>query len=464
MARSQPTSDYPPIPLAKNHSLSDLSAESFEVVRGKAVQWPGHADTSHDHTRKRSSKERMTALKVLNYDRPISARTGHTGVTATSTKRCIYGIIIHETKRQFHKCDLLTLPYFKDLFSRKWSQISQKEDIRLSVDANQPFGVKELKVIIDCRALQRIDDSYEFSRIPMLLNACAYFGEIIDQNIFYQYFLDYYPFISPAPVNHKLVDIAAVDGTTSPLIEFSKAMQLYNRTYNGLGAKIISKFVRHWKTLPIRSLTKMKHAAYLILMKTLKVVKVERDSVLRDPNEDPRHRDAILYIEFIQHRDWRDFDKLWKAVLKLNKNVDDASNYNYLFNLLSSVTAEYHNRKQLLLCDYDRPQPPPVAHIGSSGVNGMKSFSFAKPPQQRLDHRHPFSPPRDRRHLVDESSEGKGVMRQYREVTFEHDIGNLSKQMIKRVAYRYVYDFANWICLSIHFNVYIFFAVSHRYS
>ena len=129
----------------------------------------------------------------------------------------------------------------------------------------------------------------------------------------------------------------------------------------------------------------------------LKVIKVERDSVLRDPDEDPAHRDAVLYIEFIQQRGWKDFDKLWKAVLKLNKNVDDSSNYNYLFNLLATVTAEYHNRKQLLCYDLD---------------------------EQHYGH-----------HLDDE---GMGI--KYQSITFEHDIGNLSKQMIKRVAYRLFYD------------------------
>merc|ERR1719203_175252 len=129
-------------------------------------------------------------------------------------------------------------------------------------------------------------------------------------------------------------------------------------------------------------------------MRTLKVIKVEKESMARNNRNQLNQaadRDVVLQIEFIQHRGWRDFDKLWKAVLKLNKNVDDASNYHYLFNLLTTVISEYHARKQLLYWT----------------------------------------------DIHDE--EGRGL-RKYNSVTFEHDIGNLSQQMVKRVAYRLFYD------------------------
>ena len=295
--------------------------------------------------------------------------------TELSTKRRVFNVIINGIKQEFRVCELNTIKWF-----RKYLLLNTSSSGEISIEINdesQVFGMKELEVIIDCKQYKEILIDYEYDQIPKLLTALKFFNEQIDHKIFYQYLSNYFPVIDPS--SSTLLE--AVNECQNE--EYSKAMIMYQKTYHYLGMKLTAKFINDWKTLPIQIISNMSNVSYLILLKTLKLIKIERDSRIRDPCQEWFDKDCILLIEFVKYRSWPDFEKLWKAVL-------NADNYDHILNLLTVVINQYLRRKDLEVWD-----------------SGKNHYS------ERIHYKH---------------------------IEYPHDIGHLSKQMIKRVAYRIFYD------------------------
>eukprot|EP01083_Nonionella_stella_P102954 293530_1 len=277
-------------------------------------------------------------------------------------------IIIGNSKHYFSIRDLQKLQYF----DKRISNHPRNAPFEIDILSNKyQFTMKELQIIVECKVYGEICCDYKFSRIPILINALDYFGEIIDYNIFYQYLLNYFP-ADNTSIQAQL--IANDECYTKSISQLFKAMKMYQNTPNKIGIRLCDQFVTNWKDLPLPTILNSEHLSYRILMRTLRLVKQQQ-----------HNQQFVLLIEFIHHRSWTDFRALWKAVL-------NTRNYVHLLNILWSIIHEYLRKKDLEFW------------LKHHARYNMYKFKLMKD---------------------------------------KHDIGNLTQQMIKRVAYRMFYDKQN---------------------